>query len=333
MDKSLPDNILEIPNGLRSDLNDTLDHVADAFVQQSQALDKLSKIFSRDTYRAALRMIMQTKGHVIIIGMGKSGHVGRKVSATMASTGTPSFFLHPAEASHGDLGMITPKDTLMLISYSGETQEIIQLVPHLKKFGNKVLAITGKPNSSLASISDVVIDIHVDEEACPQNLVPTTSITVTSAIGDALALALMQLRNFGATEFARFHPGGSLGKKLLNTVSDLMAVKSVPIVSPSIVLLELASEMAGGAHGVAVVVNEESKPIGVVTKDQLAVALRVTRRIEEVTAHQVMSSHFETVTSSEIVYKADEDMRHKDVKFLLVVDDDNSYKGLYKPEE
>lgn len=331
--ESLPDNILEIPNGLKKDLNETLDQVAHAFIQQSQALEKLSKVFSREAYRSTLRMVMQTKGHVIIIGMGKSGHVGRKISATLASTGTPSFFLHPAEASHGDLGMITPNDTLMLISYSGETEEIIQLVPHLKKFGNKVIAVTGKPNSSLAGISDVIIDIHVDEEACPQNLVPTTSITVTSAIGDALALALMQLRNFGATDFARFHPGGSLGKKLLNTVGDLMSVKTVPVVRPDIVLLDLASEMAGGAHGVAVVKNAQGKPIGVVTKDQLAVALRVTRRIEEVTAHQVMSSQFEMVNSDRIVYKADEDMRHKDVKFMVVVDQKGLYKGLYKPEE
>lgn len=329
----LPDNILELPQSFRTDINTILDNVSSAFIQQGQALDKLSKIFSREAYRSALRQIIATKGHVIVIGMGKSGHVGRKISATLASTGTPSFFLHPGEASHGDLGMITENDTLMLISYSGETEEIVQLVPHLKKFGNKIIAITGKPGSSLAKISDVILDIHVDEEACPQNLVPTTSITVTSAIGDALSLALMQLRNFSANDFARFHPGGSLGKKLLNTVGDLMHMQSVPTVDASIVLLELASEMAGGSHGVAVVVDNNKKPIGVVTKDQLAVALRVTRRIEEVTAHQVMSSHFDSVDQEEIVYKADEILRQKDAKFMVVINKRGIYKGLYKPED
>lgn len=331
--EKLPDNIVEMPGHLKTDINTVLENVAAAFIQQSQSLERLSKIFSRPAYRSTLRLIMGTEGHVIIIGMGKSGHVGRKISATLASTGTPSFFLHPAEASHGDLGMITPRDTLMLISYSGETQEIIQLVPHLKNFGNKIVVVTGKPQSSLSAIADVILDIHVDEEACPQNLVPTTSITVTSAIGDALALALMQLRNFNAKDFARFHPGGSLGKKLLNTVGDLMHVKAVPVVNSDIVLLELASEMAGGSHGVAVVEDGKGKPIGVVTKDQLAVALRVTRRIEEVTAHQVMSSQFETISTSEIVYKADEFLRQKSLKFVLALDEDGVYQGLYKPDE
>ncbi len=327
------DTVIEIPGGLRKDLTETLDAIGGAFSQQSQALDKLAQIYDREAYRRAIRLIMDTTGHLVVIGMGKSGHVGRKIAATLASTGTPSFFLHPAEASHGDLGMITASDTLLLVSYSGETEEICQLLPSLQSFGNKTIAITGKSKSVLARYSDVVLDVHVDEEACPNNLVPTTSITVTSAIGDALALALMAQRDFQASDFARFHPGGELGRRLLLTVADTMLHNVVPRVSPDIVLLDLAAEMAGGAAGVAVVVDDDDLPLGVVTKNQLAVALRVTRRIEEVRARQCMSSEFISINRSEIVDKAEEVMRNEEVKFLVVTDDNGHYVGLYKHDE
>ncbi|WP_262689746.1 KpsF/GutQ family sugar-phosphate isomerase [Kordiimonas aestuarii] len=324
------ENIIDLPNSVKADLNDTLENIGASFLKQGQALERLSQTYDENTYREAIRVALQTRGHLIVIGMGKSGHVARKISATLASTGTPSFFLHPAEASHGDLGMVTADDTLLLISYSGETQEIVQLLPSLKAFGNKIVSITGAKSSTLGRASDVVLEIPIAEEVCPNNLVPTTSIVVTVAIGDALAISLMQLRDFHAKDFARYHPGGSLGRRLLMKVEDVMLTSSVPVVSPGMVLLELAAEMAGGPAGVAVVVDDDKKPIGVVTKGQLGVALRVTRRVREVAAHQCMSKEFSVIRKNVIVDEAESTMRADEVKFLVAVDEHGRYAGIYK---
>lgn len=327
------ENVLELPNSLKADLGDTLENVGASFLKQGQALERLAQTYDEEAFREAIMLALNTVGHVIVIGMGKSGHVARKISATLASTGTPSFFLHPAEASHGDLGMVTPGDTLLLISYSGETQEIIQLLPSLKSFGNRVIAITGVKSSTLGRASDVVLEIPITEEVCPNNLVPTTSIVVTVAIGDALAISLMGLRDFHAKDFARYHPGGSLGRRLLTHVEDVMLTANVPVVQPDMVLLELAAEMAGAAAGVAVVLDSQNKPIGVVTKGQLGVALRVTRRVREVTAQQCMSKDFSIIKQSEIVDEAENMMRSYEVKFLVAVDADGGYAGIYKHED
>ena len=324
------ENIIDLPNSVKADLDDTLENIGGSFLKQGQALERLSQTYDENSYREAIRVALQTRGHIIVIGMGKSGHVARKISATLASTGTPSFFLHPAEASHGDLGMVTADDTLLLISYSGETQEIVQLLPSLKAFGNKIVSITGAKSSTLGRASDVVLEIPIAEEVCPNNLVPTTSIVVTVAIGDALAISLMQLRDFHAKDFARYHPGGSLGRRLLMKVEDVMLTTSVPVVPPSMVLLELAAEMAGGPAGVAVVVDDDRKPIGVVTKGQLGVALRVTRRVREVAAHQCMSKEFSVIRRSVIVDEAESTMRADEVKVLVAVDEDGRYAGIYK---
>lgn len=333
MTNATDSNVLELPNNVKADITDTIQNIGAAFLKQGQALERLAQTYDEAAYREAIRMILNTKGHLIVIGMGKSGHVARKISATMASTGTPSFFLHPAEASHGDLGMVTKDDTLLLISYSGETSEITQLLPSLKTFGNKIISITGVKSSTMGRASDVVLEIPVAEEVCPNNLVPTTSIVVTTAMGDGLAISLMQLRDFHARDFARYHPGGSLGRRLLKKVEEVMLVNSVPIVQPSMVLLELAAEMAGGAAGVAVVLDDEEKPVGIVTKGQLGVALRVTRRIREVTAHQCMSKEFATIERSRILDDAESLMRTEEVKFLVVTNADGTYAGLYKHEE
>ncbi|WP_417459196.1 KpsF/GutQ family sugar-phosphate isomerase [Kordiimonas sp.] len=329
-ERKAQENIFDLPNSVKADLSDTLDNIASGFLKQGQALERLSQSYDENSYKEAIRIALQTRGHLIVIGMGKSGHVARKISATLASTGTPSFFLHPAEASHGDLGMVTADDTLLLISYSGETQEIVQLLPSLKTFGNKIISITGAKSSTLGRASDVVLEIPIAEEVCPNNLVPTTSIVVTVAIGDALAISLMSLRDFHAKDFARYHPGGSLGRRLLMKVEDVMLTSSVPTVPPSMVLLELAAEMAGGPAGVAVVVDDDRKPIGVVTKGQLGVALRVTRRVREVAAHQCMSKEFSVIQKSVIVDEAESTMRADEVKFLVAVDKDGRYAGIYK---
>ncbi len=326
-------NVLNLPNSLKSNLSTTLENIGASFLKQGQALERLSQTYDEEAYRQAVLMALNTKGHIIVIGMGKSGHVARKVSATLASTGTPSFFLHPAEASHGDLGMVTPDDSLLLISYSGETAEIVQLLPFLKSFGNKIIAITGAKSSSLGRAADVVLEMPVAEEVCPMNLAPTTSIVITVAIGDALALSLMSLRNFRAKDFARYHPGGSLGRRLVMKVEDVMLKNNVPVVAPSMVLLELAAEMAGGAAGIAVVVDTDTKPLGVVTKGQLGVALRVTRRVREVNARQCMSDDFSVINKAKIVDEAETMMRGDEVKFLIVVDDEGRYAGVFKHEE
>lgn len=327
------ENVLELPSSLKADLGKTLEDIGSSFLTQGQALERLSQTYDEDAFREAIMLALNTTGHLIVIGMGKSGHVARKISATMASTGTPSFFLHPAEASHGDLGMVTPGDTLLLISYSGETQELIQLLPSLKAFGNRVIAITGAKASTLGRAADVVLEIPVAEEVCPNNLVPTTSIVLTVAIGDALAISLMGLRDFHAKDFARYHPGGSLGRRLLTRVEDVMHTTHVPVVSPDMVLLELAAEMAGAAAGVAVVVDKNEKPIGVVTKGQLGVALRVTRRVREVSAHQCMSKDFSVICRDVIVDEAENMMRTDEVKFLVAVENDGRYAGIYKHDD
>jgi len=327
------ENIVELPSSLKADLGITLENIGGSFMKQGQALERLAQTYDENAFREAILTIMNTTGHLIVIGMGKSGHVARKISATLASTGTPSFFLHPAEASHGDLGMVTPGDTLLLISYSGETQEIAQLLPSLKSFGNKIVAITGAKASTLGRAADVVLEIPISEEVCPNNLVPTTSIVVTVAIGDALAISLMTLRDFHPRDFARYHPGGSLGRRLLTKVEDVMLTNTVPVVDPDMVLLELAAEMAGGPAGVAVVIDQERMPIGVVTKGQLGVALRVTRRVREVSAYQCMSKDFSIIRRGQIVDDAESLMRTDEVKFLVVVEADGRYAGIYKHED
>jgi len=329
MTDKLDHSVHHLPTQAKLDLASTIENIGSIFMRQGQSLERLSQSFDHDSYLAALQILMHTRGHLIVIGMGKSGHVGRKISATFASTGTPSFFLHPAEASHGDLGMVTARDTLLLISFSGETQEIVQLLPSLKAFGNRIIAITGNKNSTLGRIAEVVLEVPVAEEVCPNNLVPTTSILVTTAIGDALALSMMEAYDFRAKDFARFHPGGSLGRRLLVRVGEEMLTTGVPVVDPDIVLLELAAEMAGGPAGMAVVVSDR-KPIGVVSKGQLGVALRVTRRLGEVTARQCMSQDFPTIEASRLVDDAETMLRQQDAKFLVVVDAEGNYLGLYR---
>ena len=234
----------EVPFG-----GDVIDSIKQTFKQQGETLLDLAATFNKAQYKLALSLMIQCKGHVIICGMGKSGHVGRKISATLASTGTPSFFVHPAEAFHGDLGMITPDDVVVLISNSGETDEVLKLIPSLKNFGNRIIAITGGMKSTLAKNADAVLEIKMQGESCPNNLAPTTSTTLTMAIGDALASALMNKRNFMPNDFARFHPGGSLGRRLLTRLKDVMSTRLTKV-NPDASLKEVIVGMTqiGRAH-------------------------------------------------------------------------------------
>lgn len=266
-------------------------------------------------------MMLECKGHVILSGMGKSGHVGRKMSATMASTGTPSFFIHPAEAFHGDLGMITPYDLLILISASGETDEILKLIPSLKNFGNRIVAITNNGQSTLAKHADAVLELHMASEACPNNLAPTTSTTLTMAIGDALAIALMEKRHFRSDDFARYHPGGSLGRRLLTRVSDVMS-DQVPSIDASADFKQVIQAISGGCQGM-VAVTEQNRLVGIITDGDLRRFMEKTENFLQTTAISMMTRQPLTISPAMMVAEAEAIMQKRRVSSLLVTENDN----------
>ena len=289
--------------------------------EQGQALTALSQQLDARQYAVALKMMLECKGHVILSGMGKSGHVGRKMSATMASTGTPSFFIHPAEAFHGDLGMITPYDLLILISASGETDEILKLIPSLKNFGNRIVAITNNGQSTLAKHADAVLELHMASEACPNNLAPTTSTTLTMAIGDALAIALMEKRHFRSDDFARYHPGGSLGRRLLTRVSDVMS-DQVPTIDASADFKQVIQAISGGCQGM-VAVTEQNRLVGIITDGDLRRFMEKTENFLQTTAISMMTRQPLTIRPAMMVAEAEAIMQKRRVSSLLVTENDN----------
>ncbi len=237
----------------------------------------------------ALRLILNCRGRVVVSGMGKSGHVGRKIASTLASTGTPAYFVHPAEASHGDLGMITRDDVLIALSNSGESAELLMIVPIIKRQGAKLISLTGNPQSTLAIEADVHLDAAVKQEACPLNLAPTASTTAVLALGDALAVALLDSRGFGAEDFARSHPGGSLGRRLLTHVRDVMRVgRAVPEVVPATTLPDAILEMSRGGIGMTAVVSPEHRVIGIVTDGDLRRAFARNLDLRALTVSDIM---------------------------------------------
>lgn len=305
----------EVPFG-----GDVIDSIKQTFKQQGETLLELAATFNKAQYKLALSLMIQCKGHVIICGMGKSGHVGRKISATLASTGTPSFFVHPAEAFHGDLGMITPDDVVVLISNSGETDEVLKLIPSLKNFGNRIIAITGGMKSTLAKNADAVLEIKMQGESCPNNLAPTTSTTLTMAIGDALASALMNKRNFMPNDFARFHPGGSLGRRLLTRLKDVMSTRLTKV-NPSTSLREVIVAMTKDQHGIALVM-EDNQLSGVITDGDLRRAMmRDDFDLNIMMARDIMT--FSPVTAPPYIMLSEVEvlMRDNKIKQVLVVDD------------
>lgn len=301
---------------------DVMDSIKQTFKQQGNTLLTLAAEFNRAQYKLALSLMIQCKGHVIICGMGKSGHVGRKISATLASTGTPSFFVHPAEAFHGDLGMITPEDVVVLISNSGETDEVLKLIPSLKNFGNRIIAITGGMQSTLAKNANAVLEIKMQGESCPNNLAPTTSTTLTMAIGDALASGLMNKRHFMPNDFAKFHPGGSLGRRLLTRLKDVMSTRLTKVF-PDSPLKEVIVGMTKDQHGIALVM-EDNKLIGVITDGDLRRAMtRQDFDLDNFKAKDIMTGNPITASPFAMLSDAEELMRTHQIKQLLVVDDMN----------
>ena len=292
---------------------DTLDIEAQALLGLKSRLD--------DRFAQAVQLMLNVQGRVVVTGMGKSGHIGRKIAATLSSTGTPAMFVHPGEASHGDLGMIKRVDIVLGISNSGESDELVAILPMLKRQGVPLIAMTGGLHSSLALHANIVLDCSVEKEACPLNLAPTASTTAQLALGDALAVALLDARGFKAEDFARSHPGGSLGRRLLTHVSDVMrSGDEVPHVLPSASLTELMREMSHKGLGASAVVNAQHHIVGIFTDGDLRRLIEKGSDLRQLTAQDVMHPNPRSVKKDDLAVTAAELMESHRITSVLVVD-------------
>ncbi|ECH5574053.1 KpsF/GutQ family sugar-phosphate isomerase [Campylobacter coli] len=300
---------------------DTLKIAKEVFATEAKAIEDLALNLD-ENFSKAIELMLHTKGRCIVSGMGKSGHIGAKIAATLASTGTPSFFIHPGEALHGDLGMLTPDDVLIAISNSGETEEILKIIPAIKKRKIPLIAMCGKENSTLVKQGDIFLNISIKEEACPLQLAPMSSTTATLVMGDALAAALMKARNFRPDDFALFHPGGSLGRKLLTRVSDLMVSKNLPIVHPDTEFNDLVDVMTSGKLGLCVVLENE-KLIGIITDGDLRRALKASDKPRfDFKAKEIMSTNPKVVDADAMASEAEEIMLKHKIKEIVVSKED-----------
>ena len=289
---------------------------------ESRAVDALRSRLD-ETFVAACALCMDTTGRVVVTGMGKSGHIGSKIAATLASTGTPAFFVHPAEASHGDLGMITGQDLLLAVSYSGETDEIITILPLVKRLGAKLISMTGNAKSTLARAADVHLDVSVTEEACPLNLAPTASTTATLAMGDALAVALLESRGFTADDFALSHPSGTLGKRLLLRVSDVMRTdEAIPRVGPGLTLRDGLMEMTEKGLGMTAIVDDSNRILGIFTDGDLRRALDAGVDVHTTPMRDIMHANCKTIAEDVLAAEAVRIMEENKITSLLVADGD-----------
>ena len=279
-------------------------------------------------FAQAVQMVLQARGRVVVMGMGKSGHVGRKIAATFASTGTPAFFVHPAEASHGDLGMLTAADVVLAISNSGESSELTAILPLIKRMGAPLIAMTGATGSSLAQHADICLNSAVSREACPLNLAPTASTTVQLALGDALAVVLLEAKGFGAEDFARSHPGGALGRRLLTRVQDVMrAGDAAPCVGADASLSELMREMSAKGLGAAAIVDAAGKPIGIFTDGDLRRHIEKGTELRSQNAGQLMHANPRTIRASALAVDAVALMETHHINSVLVVNDAGALVG------
>ena len=306
---------------------DLLALAAEVLDIESRAVNQL--IFRLDdSFTAACQLCLDTDGRVVVTGMGKSGHIGGKIAATLASTGTPSFFMHPAEASHGDLGMITASDTLLAVSYSGETQEIVTILPLVKRMGAKLISMTGKPGSTLANAADVHLDVSVSEEACPLNLAPTASTTATLAMGDAMAVALLKSRGFTAEDFALSHPSGRLGKRLLLRVEDVMhSGDRIPVVRGEVNLSDGLVEMTQKGLGMTSIVDNGGRLLGIFTDGDLRRALDAGKDVHKTDMNSVMHRDCITARPNMMAAEAVRILEENKITALLIVDDNGVLVG------
>ncbi len=280
-------------------------------------------------FAKACEILLACRGRVVVTGMGKSGHIGSKLAATLASTGTPAFFVHPGEASHGDLGMITPGDVVIALSNSGETGEVLTILPLIKRMKTPLISMTGKPDSTLARMADANLDVGVAQEACPLNLAPTSSTTATLAMGDALAVTLLEARGFTAEDFALSHPGGSLGRRLLLMVEDVMHKgDEIPKVSPDAMLFDALFEITRKGRGMTTIVDATGTLLGVFTDGDLRRTLDHAVDLKQTPIRNVMNTHCTTVKTGILAAECLRIMEEKKINGLIVVDDANKPVGV-----
>ncbi len=291
----------------------------------------ITNLISRldDSFKEAINLLYSCKGRVIITGMGKSGHIGKKIAATFSSTGTPSFFLHPAESTHGDSGVITKEDLVLAISNSGETSELLQLLPLVKRFGIKMIAMTGNPHSTLSQKSDITLDISVEKEACPLNLAPTASTTATLAMGDALAVCLLEKRGFTEKDFLLFHPSGSLGKGVFWKVEELMAKEeNLPIVNTENRFQDAIQEISNKKLGLTVVVDEKNTLVGLLTDGDIRRALQKYSDISNLKVKDVMTVGARTIAKEALAAQALQIMEKYSITSLVILNQNETPEGL-----
>jgi len=307
-------------NKLSKNLGRMIDHARQVLDIEAKSLMEISGNLD-ESFTKACEMLLACKGRIVVSGIGKSGHIGRKISSTLSSTGSPSFFVHPAEASHGDLGMVTNEDIVIAISYSGESSELSLITPVLKRESTKVIAITGNKNSTLADLADLTLECRVSHEACPLGLAPTSSTTATLALGDALAIALLRAKGFTETDFARSHPGGSLGRRLLTRVSDLMKTgDEFPKITPDANIQEAIVEITSKKLGMTAVMDNE-KLVGIITDGDLRRVFQKTKSLENILARDVMSLQPRTIQHNALAAEALQVMENSSVNQLIVTNE------------
>lgn len=312
-------------NSLRRNMMQNSDNIKKlgqaVIATEMQAIESLQKKID-DHFVNACETMLNCKGRIVVIGMGKSGHIARKIAATFASTGTPAFYVHPSEASHGDMGMITPEDVVIGISYSGETNELINIIPTLKRLGTTLIAITGKPSSTLGKSAAICLDVSVEQEACPLGLAPTSSTTATLVMGDALAIALLDARGFTSDDFARIHPGGSLGRRLLLHIDDIMHTNnSIPIVKPDCLLDQALIEITQKSLGMTAVVSDNGELIGIFTDGDLRRTIDKGYDIHNTLIRDVMTEKSVTASPKLLAAEALKIMQEYKITSLIVTDE------------
>ena len=308
-------------------MTNVIDIAKKCFQDEAQAILSLIPYLD-DNFTKAIELIIGSKGKLIVTGVGKSGHIGAKIASTMASTGTPAFFVNPLDAFHGDLGMIGRGDVVLAISNSGQTDELLRFIPLLKERSIPIISMSGNPASLLAKFSECHLNVAVEKEACPLNLAPTSSTTATLAMGDAIACALMTVRNFQAKDFAQFHPGGSLGRRLLSRVKDYMISDNLPIVSRESKISDTLMQISRTKMGIAVVIEEENI-VGVVTDGDIRRTMqRDQEHFFQLTVKDLMNTNPKLIKENAKLSQAEEIMRQHNIKSLIVVNDNNKLVGV-----
>lgn len=284
--------------------------------------DSICKLIENidQSFDKAIELILKQNRRLLVLGVGKSGHIGKKIAATLSSTGQPSFFIHPTEAAHGDLGMMVKGDICLMISHSGNTSELLATIPAVKRIGLPIISITGNPNSKLAKYSDVVLNTHVKEEACPFNIAPTSSTTVTLAYGDAIAISLLKKRGFKEEQFAMRHPGGTLGKRLLTKVSDIMISENLPISSRQDTFKEALATMTMGRQGVTIIVDEDMKCVGILTDGDLRRILEKYNDIRDIILEKIITKNPKIISPEALAVEALKEMQNNQITSLVVID-------------